>query len=84
MPTPTITDRTTTRPAVGLTTKGRATVLLIRVRGNWEQFTPDQRAEVADLVVRLSVAMRREQGNRSISTVFAPRVRVPLVGRLSA
>jgi hypothetical protein len=79
MPTPTTTDRTTTRPVVGLTGKGRATVVLIRARDNWETFTPDQRAEVADLVARLSVAMRRE-------IVSAPKQSrpLPLVGRLSA
>jgi hypothetical protein len=81
MPTPTVTHRTTTRPAVGLTPKGRATVLLIRVRDNWETFTPDQRAEVADLVARLSVAMRWEETYAGVSS---RPVRVPLIGRISA
>jgi hypothetical protein len=82
MENPTITDRITTRPALGLTPKGRATVVLIRVRDNWEQFTPDQRAEVADLVARLSAAMRREVlvENQNLVT----RRPLPLVGRISA
>jgi hypothetical protein len=62
-----------------LTTKGKAHVLLTKVRDNWETFTPDQRAECAELVARLSVAMQREQ------PASAPRsVRVPLVGRICA
>ena len=61
MSTPTITDRTTTRPAVGLTGKGRAAALLIRVREQWERLTPDQQAECSAILGRLSMALRREQ-----------------------
>jgi hypothetical protein len=71
-------DLITARPAVGLTTKGRATVVLIRVRESWDSLTPDRRAEVAELVARLSVAMRREQ----VVTRVTNRP-LPLVGRLS-
>jgi hypothetical protein len=63
-----------------LTTKGKAHVLLTKVRDQWEQFTPDQRAEVADLVAQLAAALRREQ--MSVRT-DNPRP-LPLVGRLSA
>ncbi len=63
-----------------LTAKGKAHVLLTKVRDNWETFTPEQRAEVAGLVARLSVAMRQES-----SKGLSPRhARVPLVGRISA
>jgi hypothetical protein len=77
-PSPT-TDDHTTRPALGLTGKGRAAVVLIRVRESWDSLTPDQRAEVAELVARLSVAMRRE-------IVAAPQQSrpLPLVGRIAS
>ena len=82
MPTPTVTDRTTTRPAVGLTGKGRAYLALAAVRDRWDSLSDDQQAECADLVARLSVAMRNEKatspGHAGVTT------RVPLVGRLSA
>jgi hypothetical protein len=77
MESPTVIDRTT-RPVSGLTPKGRATVVLIRVRDNWGQFTPEQQAEVADLVARLSVATRREPPANVTHSAL------PLVGRLSA
>jgi hypothetical protein len=80
MPTPTITDRTITRPVVGLTGKGRATVVLIRVRESWDSLTPDQRAEVAELVARLAAALRRETLSDDGKN-FRP---LPLVGRISA
>jgi hypothetical protein len=65
------------RAPLGLTGKGRAYAILLQVRDNWEQFTPDQRAEVADLVARLSLALRREEGSQEIRPL-------PLVGRISA
>jgi hypothetical protein len=99
MPTPTVTHPTT-RPAVGLTgkgraastrsapspfgltAKGRAVVLLAKVRDNWETFTPEQWAEVAELVARLAAALRQE---KVATTTFSnSRPRVPLVGRISA
>jgi len=57
--TPTITNRTTRRLS-GLTGKGHAAVLLIRVRDGWAALSPGQRQEVAELLERLRVAMRRE------------------------
>jgi hypothetical protein len=57
MPTPTITKHST-RPAVGLTGKGRAYLALAQVRDRWHEFSDDQKQEVADLVARLSVALR--------------------------
>jgi hypothetical protein len=81
MPTPTD-QKCTTRPVSGLTAKGRAAVVLIRVRESWDSFTPDQRAEVADLVARLSAAMRRE--NRSVEQTGSARRPLPLVGRITA
>jgi hypothetical protein len=75
-------QKSTTRPVVGLTGKGRATVVLIRVRESWDSLTPDQRAEVAELVARLSAALRNE---KALSPSHAGvTVRVPLVGRISA
>jgi hypothetical protein len=62
-----------------LTTKGKATVLLIRVRESWDSLTPDQRAEVAELIVRLSVAMRREKFPN-----FGNSRPLPLVGRIAS
>jgi len=64
-----------------LTPKGRATVALIAVRDRWGNLSPSQQAECAELLERLSVAMRREHSlaNRAPSPVL-----VPLVGRLSA
>jgi hypothetical protein len=70
----------TTRPVSGLTGKGRAVALLVKVRDRWDSLTPDQKQEVADLVARLSVAMRRDLVSHS-NEVRRPQ---PLVGRLSA
>jgi hypothetical protein len=81
MTTPTATDPTT-RPVSGLTPKGRATVVLIRIRESWDSLTPDQRAEVAELVARLSVAMRNEQATSRVPA--GGNVRVPLVGRIAS
>ena len=63
MPTPTITHRTTRRLGA-LTGKGNATALLIRVRDRWEQLSPSQQAECADLLERLAIALRREHAVR--------------------
>jgi hypothetical protein len=78
MVTPTITE-STTRPVSGLTPKGKAVVLLVTVRDRWDTLSDDQKQECADLVARLSVAMRRE--NVSPAKQFRP---LPLVGRISA
>ena len=74
-------SHTVTRRLGGLTAKGTATVALISVRDRWEQLSPSQQAECAELLERLSVAIRREHSlaNRAPSPVL-----VPLVGRLSA
>jgi hypothetical protein len=79
MPTPTI-PKHSTRSVVGLTPKGRATVLLIRVRESWDSLSDDQRAEVADLVAQLAAALRAER-NGVNHPVSRP---LPLVGRISA
>jgi hypothetical protein len=79
MPTPTVINPTS-RPAVGLTGKGRAAALLISVRERWEQLSPDQQAECEAILQHLSVAMRRDVNRPDMS---APRP-LPLVGRLSA
>ena len=76
-----IMPQTATRPRPGLTTKGKATVLLMQVRDRWDTFSPSQRAEVAELVDRLSVALRREH---SLAARTPAAVRVPLLGRLTA
>jgi hypothetical protein len=81
MPTPTI-AKSTTAPVAGLTGKGRAVALLVTVRDRWDSLTPDQRAEVADQVARLSVALRAEKlASTDANSVPRP---LPLVGRLSA
>jgi len=59
MLSPTIAYRTTRRLS-GLTGKGHAAVLLIAVRDQWDSLSPAQRHEVAGLVERLAVALRRE------------------------
>jgi hypothetical protein len=77
----------TTRPVSGLTGKGRAVALLVKVRDRWGSLTPDQRAEVTDLVARLSVALRRESKSDTVSdfqTLEVSRPRVPLVGRIAS
>jgi hypothetical protein len=67
-----------------LTTKGKATVVLIRIRESWDSLTPDQRAEVADLVARLSVAMRREDARQLAHVRVTARRPLPLVGRIAS
>ncbi len=72
-----------------LTDKGRVYVALAAVRDRWDQFTPDQRAEVAELVQRLNAAMRREEmslriDNRPANGASPAPARVPLLGRLTA
>jgi len=59
MLSPTIAHRTTRRLS-GLTGKGDVAVALIAVRDTWELLSPSQRHEVAGLVERLAVALRRE------------------------
>jgi antitoxin (DNA-binding transcriptional repressor) of toxin-antitoxin stability system len=73
---------TDTRPAVGLTGKGRAVALLVTVRERYDSLSPDQQREVADLVARLSVALRAESSKLATSKLAARPL--PLVGRLSA
>ena len=79
MPTPTIL-KSTTRPAVGLTGKGRAYAILLQVRDRWGTLNPDQQAECAELLDRLQAAMRREQMSFRKDS---PRP-LPLVARISA
>ena len=60
-----------------LTPKGKAYALLVEVRDRWNELSPSQREEAAELVDRLSKALRREEAR--------PRpVKVPLVGRVTA
>jgi len=72
--------QTARRRLSGLTPKGRATVALIAVRDRWELLSPSQQAECAELLGRLSVALRRETCPE-YGQVSRP---LPLVGRLSA
>jgi len=60
MLSPTALKGTTRRGLSGLTPKGRAAVALIAVRDTWEQLSPAQRQEVAELLERLSAALRPE------------------------
>jgi hypothetical protein len=79
MATPTD-QKSTTRPAVGLTGKGRAAVVLIRVRESWDSLSDDQQQECADLVARLAIALKAERNG-----VNHPNPRsLPLAARLSA
>jgi len=55
-------------------------VLLIAVRDRWDTLSPSQQAEAAELLGRLSAALRRETCPHS-GQVSPP---LPLVGRLSA
>ncbi len=73
MPTPTIAHRSTRRPSA-LTGRGLAVVLLARVRDNWPNYTPSQRAECADILERLAACLRRAPSS----------VRVPLLARITA
>ena len=59
MPTPTV-DHPTTRPALGLTGKGRAVVLLRQVERRWDGMSAAQRAECGAILDRLAAALRRE------------------------
>ena len=59
-----------------LTPKGRAYALLVKVRNEWDSFTPAQREEAAELVDRLSKALRNEDPK--------PRRPMQMVGRISA
>ena len=43
-----------------LTAKGRAYAILLQVRDRWGTLSAEQQAECAELLDRLSVAMRRE------------------------
>ena len=62
-----------------LTPKGRAAVLLIAVRDRWDTLTPSQQQECADILERLSVALRREH-----SVLTRQPSPLPLVGRVVA
>ena len=81
MPTPTTPHPTTRRRLSGLTPKGRATVALLAVRDRWDSLSPSQQAECAELLGRLSVALR---GEPSVADRAPSPVRVPLVGRIVA
>jgi len=79
----------TTRRMGGLTPKGRAAALLARIRDGWDDYTPSQRAEVADILEQLAAALKREHSVCQRATAVSPvpaggDVRVPLVGRLTA
>ena len=88
MNTPTTSNRTT-RPRACLTVRGRAAALLARIRDGWDDYTPSQRAEVADILEQLAAALKREHSVCQRATAVSPvpaggDVRVPLVGRLTA
>jgi hypothetical protein len=57
---PDTTHRTTRRRLSALTGKGQAAALLIRVRDGWEQLSPSQQHECAEILEQLAVALRRE------------------------
>ena len=80
MPTPT-TTKSTARGLSGLTGKGRAAVALIAIRDHWDSLSPSQRHEVAGLVERLGVALRREH---SLAVRTPSPARTPLVGRIAS
>jgi len=65
MHTPTISKPTTRRHLSGLTGKGTAAALLIRVRDGWEQLSPSQQHECSAILERLAVALRREHSVRA-------------------
>ena len=79
MPTPTATNRTLRRLS-GLTTKGRAAVALIALRDQWELLSPSQRRECAELLGRLSVAMRPAK----TASPAPAGGNVPLIGRIAS
>ena len=84
MPNPTVNHRITRQP-LGLTDKGRVYAALLKVRDSWDTFTPDQRAEAAELVARLNATLRRENAASLVPAGGnAPRAAVPLVGRFTA
>ena len=61
MTTPTITKTITTRRHLsGLTGKGNAAALLIRVRDQWADLSPSQQAEATEILTRLAACLRRE------------------------
>ncbi len=62
--TTTTTPQHTTRRASALSGRGLAVVLLARVRDNWPNYTPSQRAECADILERLAVALKRSHSVR--------------------
>ncbi len=59
MLTPTTPHRTTRRLS-GLTGKGTAAALLIRVRDTWEQLSLSQQHECSAILERLAACLRRE------------------------
>ena len=77
MPTPTINQ--SIRPALGLTGRGRAVVILRQVQARWLELTPSQQAECSALLERLSAALRRE--HNVLTRQPSP---LPLIGRISA
>jgi len=64
MHTPTISKPTTRRHLSGLTGKGTAAALLIRVRDTWDSLSPSQQAECSAILERLAVVLRREHSVR--------------------
>ncbi len=81
--------QTATRPRPGLTGKGTAAALLIRVRDTWDSLSPSQQAECSAILERLHVALRREHSVCQRATAVAPvpaggNVRMPLLGRVVA
>ena len=73
--------QTATRPRPGLTGKGQAAALLVRVRESWDALSPSQQAGCGAILERLAVALRREH---SLATRAPSPARVPLLGRVVA
>jgi len=81
MQTAPTTTKSTARGLSGLTLKGTATVALVAVRDRWEQLSSSQQHECADLVERLSAALRREH---SVADRAPSPARVSLIGRIAS
>ena len=71
MPQPTIprppeivTRRDDTQISTGLTGKGSATALLVRVRETWDSLSPSQQAECSAIIERLAASLKREHSVR--------------------
>ena len=72
-----IMPQTATHIASGLTGKGTAAALLLRVRDGWADLSPSQQAECSAILGRLAIALKREHS-------VATRQPLPLLGRIAS